>query len=209
MKLLYPRNLVERLYSGKNAERYEDNRSQSEKWKFEEESLILILSGLPSEQIKTLADIPVGTNRFAERLDAVEGVQRIYCVDFSVDMLAQAINRQRPKQVFLKHDLLEAPPKIFCNTAISFRFLNLFSFADVTKIMKNIADILEVNLILSIRIADQAYSHGDILERKIHIHGRNEFECLVSNLGFSIKKELHHPDEKGGRYYVMHLVKNA
>jgi hypothetical protein len=209
MKSHFTKSLVERLYSGKNAEQYEKNRSSSEKWRFEEETLFSILSSLPSDEVKTIADIPVGTNRYADRLEALEVVQRIYCVDFSIDMLTQALRKQRPKQVFLKQDLLHSPPRIACSTVMCLRFLNLFSFSDLAKIMNNIVAVLDFNLILSIRLADELYSHGDILEKKIHIHGRAEFTNLVNDLGLAIRKEAYYPDMKGGQYFMMHLIKKS
>lgn len=209
MKNFLRKSLVDRFYTGKRAVQYEAGRNSSDKWRFEEESLMDLFSGLTDSEVETVADIPVGTNRFAEFLETRAEVRRVYCVDLSIDMLAQAMSRQTSKQVFLRHDILRSPPNLSCGTAISFRFLNLFPFDEVRTILKNIAAITANNMIISVRLADEVNLHGKILAGKVHLHGRDEFNGLLSELGFFVKTEYYHADRKGGRYYVLHAVRSV
>lgn len=209
MRNLFKKSLVDRFYTGKRAEQYETKRSRSDKWRFEEESLMTLFSDLPNSEVDQVADIPVGTNRFAEFLESRDAVRRIYCVDLSIDMLAQAMNRQTRKQVFVQHDVLRSSPNLASDTTISFRFLNLLPFDEVEKALKNIAAFTMTNMIISVRLADPASRHGDVIADKIHLHGHDEFYDLISELQFSVERELYHPDDKIGRYQVFHLIRTG
>lgn len=209
MKNFLRKSLISRFYTGKPALQYESRRNRSEKWSFEEKSLIGLFSDLEESEVAEVADIPVGTNRFGDFLERHPGVRRVYCVDLSIDMLVQAMNRQTPKQVFMRHDLLDSPPHFNCDTAISFRVLNLFPFGEIQKILRNIASVTATNIILSVRLADGLSHHGDILAGKVYLHGHVEFYRLISEIGFSVKAECYHPDNKGGRYCVLHAVRNT
>ena len=88
-------------------------------------------------------------------------------------------------------------------------FFNLFPFDAARKILRNIAAVTATNIIISIRLSDTSTRHGDVLADKIHIHGHDEFHGLISELRFSVKTEHYHPDNKGGRYYVVHAVRSS
>lgn len=207
LRSLLRKNLIDRYYSGARANRYEEARSRSSKWQFEEKSLIGIINKLPKSEIEKIADIPVGTNRFSDLFESCNDIKRVYGIDLSVDMLAQAMIKPGHKYLFLRHDIISSPPAVMCDTAACFRFLNLFDFKTVESILKNISEFCRSNLILSVRLVEDQGSHGKVLKGKIHLHHSAAFYQALIEAGFQMKDKLYFSDEKGGDYYVLHAVR--
>ena len=199
--------LISKFYSRDRAEKYESVRNRSEKWAFEEKELIRFLEKLPKAEIETILDVPVGTNRFSDVFESMDDVRTVYGMDLSVDMLSQAIGKPSSKHLFLRHDIISGSPDITCDTAVCFRFLNLFPFKDVELIFQNIAQTSRFNIILAVRLTEEASEHGNVLQQKIHLHYSKNFYELIEAVGFQVKEKRRFIDRKGGEYYVMHAIR--
>lgn len=202
------KGLIGRHYSGKKAEQYE-RRSKTERWKFEHDTLLDMLVGLPPEELAHIADIPVGTNRFVEQLDDNASVKVVYGMDYSVDMLQQCLAKPSGKYLYARHDIVASAPAITADTVICFRFLNLFPFSDIERIVTNLAQVARVNLIFTIRLLEDPTQHGTVLDDKIHLHSSDRFFELLGKCGLEVKDSRGFDDAKQGDYFVMHTVKNT
>ncbi|MEM6389101.1 MAG: hypothetical protein AAF825_04600, partial [Pseudomonadota bacterium] len=202
-------SLIESYYEGRNVDEYEAKRRTNPKWSFEESSLETVIAGLSSDEKRTIADVPVGTNRFYQFLDADPDVKIVYCIDYSADMLTASMTRSSAKFFYSKADMIEGGTPIRAGTVISYRFLNLFDFATIEKILRNLCATAELNLIFSIRLAVTTEEAGTVYQDKIHVHDRSQFEAALASHGFKIAWEQARADEKPGAYHIMHARRMA
>lgn len=201
------KNLIGTYYSGSAARQYEATRSRSKKWAFEEESIKSFFAELPLSEVSTIADIPVGTNRFSSFFETQESIKKVYGIDLSADMLSQAKAKRAEKYQFFQHDISLSPPKIACDTAVCFRFLNLFKSRDIEVMLENIAYVVKYNLILSVRLVNDSFIGEKVLDKKIYLHNSTNFYKILDNVGFTVRKRVSFLDSKGGEYFVILAVK--
>lgn len=197
-------SLIDRLYKGQNVATYEASRRNNPKWSFEESGVKTVLDGLAPEEKTSVADIPVGTNRFYHLLDSDADIKIVYCVDYSEDMLTASMARSSGKFFYSKADMVNDGTPIVADTLVSVRFLNLFDFAIIEKIVANLCASTRLHFITSIRLASTDEEKDTIYEDKIHIHDPARFDaCLTAN-GFETVWKEGRKDEKPGEYFILH-----
>lgn len=201
--------IVSRYYSGGKAEGYEAARSGSARWEFERESLESIfrdsISGVDRYEV---IDVPIGTNRFFEFFNSLACVSAVHGVDLSDDMLAIARTKECHSYEFHKWDIVRSPLQFRAHVSVCFRFLNLFAFADLVRIIGNIAESTDRFIVLSVRLVETE-KEGKIIENKVYLHQRNMFLDVVGQAGFKVVCEMSMTDNKPGTYYVLCLEREA
>lgn len=201
-------SLIDKYYRGKSVTAYEDKRKRNPKWTFEEHGLETALSSIQAREKKTIGDIPVGTNRFYQLLNDDANIELVYCIDYSADMLTASMERSSSKFFYSKCDMIEEGTPIVADTVISFRFLNLFDFPTIEKILGNLCAASRRNLIFSIRLAATPEEVDTVFQNKIHIHSRERFEESLATNDFAIAWQEGRKDEKPGEYFIVHARRN-
>jgi hypothetical protein len=188
-------------YSGSKVEKYEIDRSKNPKWKFENESFQLFFNKIINE-VKIIVDAPVGTGRFIAMIEPFIENRKIYCMDYSEDMLKESANKTKSKNfIFLKHDLVchevsYTPDLVLCS-----RFLNLINWNDCQKVLRNILGPTKKYALLNVRLSD---SPDEVIkiENKINVHSKKKFISVVNSMGFEIVDQKSFQDSKAGTYFT-------
>lgn len=212
MKLasFFPTGLIKRYYSGRLVDRYEKSRKSSKRWKFENDAFREFLDKIVAHNSElVVADIPVGTNRFYQDLEASSKVCSVYGLDLSADMLREASKKPATKYQYLAHDIVTDSVPFHADLVICFRFLNLFSMTDVTKIIKHLADCCTSDMLFSVRLVDDSQHGATIEDGKVYLHGETTFYSAFEGLGLSVKEKRCFEDSKQGLYYVVWAKKTA
>jgi ubiquinone/menaquinone biosynthesis C-methylase UbiE len=130
--------VVGNVYRGRIAEKYEQARSESKRWKNEHASVERLLQTIPD--FSSVLDIPFGTGRFFPIYEARNF--NVTAADISLEMMAQF---DEPELVTIvqadARDLSRFSPKQF-EASVCVRFLqNIVSKADASIILKELARV--------------------------------------------------------------------
>lgn len=162
-------------YSGKVAAEYLARRVGSEKWRFEQDS---VLGFLRQMQPLSILDVPIGTGRFvADYPAAWTGM------DSSADMLDQA---DASVQKIVCDVLSEESPEFDCSfdMALCIRFLNWLDIEDVEFMLRKLRRWASF-AVVSISTADEAH----VRHTGANIFSHDQAAMAIQGAGFSIVGE--------------------
>ncbi|MEJ6390307.1 hypothetical protein [Gymnodinialimonas ulvae] len=196
-------------YRGSLVKSYEKSRKNNPKWAFEEDTLRTVMNAIDPSEKRIVADIPVGTNRFYQFLDDDPEIKIVHCIDNSVDMLIESMMRTSSKFFYSRCDMIDEGTPIVSDTVISYRFLNLFDFNTIEKILANLCHSSRRNLIMTIRLSESHEESGSVFQNKIHIHSRARFDEALAANDFEPVWEKGYADEKPGEYFTLHARRNG
>jgi len=193
------------------ADQYEKERSKIQKWIFEQDTISMLIRrcvDIHPMLIKSIMDIPVGTNRFSKLIMETPQIEKAYGVDYSEDMLAIARKKNADKFEFIKHNIFSCSLEYTVDIILCIRFLNLFNWEIANNAIRNISAMARKYFILSIRLVCKDYSNSRYIENKIFLHNDFDFYNTLQSLSLSIVSNYtYFSDTKPGTYNIFLLQK--
>lgn len=187
-------NIINKLYSGKKSLNYEKNRN-NQKWKFEQENVELFLK--KNQDIFSILDAPIGTNRFGKIIDKLNYIKIFHGLDLSDDMLLQSKKKNTKKLYIKKHNIINQKIELNFDLLIMIRFLNLIPQRDFINTLENILPNIKKYFIITLR-HDKKYQ---FIENKIYIQDFSIFKNIVKKYQFKISS-LEYKDNKLGTFSI-------
>jgi len=193
--------LIQKHYSGSEAKLYEHNR-KNKKWQFEKK---VVENFIKSKQdISSIADAPLGTNRFGDLIDQQKNIKKFYGYEYSDDMIKFATSKSNKKLSVIKHDLINHCIKNSVDALLMIRMLNLVTAEDMEKILLNTLPKVQKYFVCTLR-HDSKYQY---IENKIHIQELEKFNNILNKFGF-IEIQKHNLNEpRKGNYTIIVASKN-
>jgi ubiquinone/menaquinone biosynthesis C-methylase UbiE len=200
------KSLVKKYYSGYRALRYEKNREKGMKWAFEDNFVTSRINNLPG--VRTVADAPVGTNRFYALWEDLAEITMVSGYDYSTKMIEISKTKFSTKMRFEKIDLLdpEMQLQVKYDLVLSLRFFNLISFDDVWVSFANLVKLTQRYLMISIRLQD-VLDESQLIENKIFVHNYKRFMDMMESNGVIQVESERFIENRMGVYYMMLLKK--
>lgn len=199
-------NIIEKYYKDKNAKNYEEGRSKSSKWQFEEDTLEAVIRNIKDE-IDSIIDAPVGTGRFIPLYKKELKGKKIHLLDYSDDMLKISSKRKglfnSNKFELLKHDLINNPLNIKADLCVCYRFLNLFEWKDSERAVENLLKSTKKYAVFSIRLVDDKFKGNKFIENKIYLQLEKNFAEIIDRNNFHIIEVFDFTDDREGNYKVL------
>ncbi len=187
-------SIINKLYSGKKSLNYEKNRS-NQKWKFEQENVELFLK--KNQDIYSILDAPIGTNRFGKIIDKLNNIKIFHGLDLSDDMLLQSKKKNTKKLYIKKHNIINQKIELNFDILIMIRFLNLIPQKDFINTLENILPNINKYFILTLRHDKKL----QFIENKIYIQDFLIFKNIVKKYQFKISS-LEYKDNKLGTFSI-------
>lgn len=192
--------LILEHYTGDMAKTYESGRKRKPKWQKEQQIVEDFIA--TNENIKTVIDAPLGTNRYGLFLERCSHVKIVYGYEYADDMIAEAKKTISTKLEIFKHDLVNEKIKERADLSIIMRMLNLFDEENTIKILKNILEATETYSLVGLRYWKQSPEH---IENKITIQNFDAISNAIHESGFKITNESKIAEERDGQYSVFTL----
>lgn len=190
-------------YRSAGAADYEERRHGDPKWQFERDCVRRVLETYAS-RIDSVLDAPVGTGRFLELYEHLHEDTRVYGLDYSEDMLGVARARTASSRVVLQQqDIINQPIDIRADLVVCCRFLNLMSWQDAEKALRNLFAAARRLLVLAIRTVEDDYAGPELLDGKIHLHRRSSFVRMCQENGIEILRTEHFDTDRTGDYCMV------
>lgn len=186
-------------YLGEKVETYESDR-KNDKWKFEQKFVENFIKN--HDDIESIIDAPIGTNRFNEIINESNNILNFIGLDLSTDMLSKSESKKNKKLKLLKYDLINQRCTLSADLVLIIRMLNLFSTEISIKIIDNLLPSAKKYCIATLR-HDRTYSY---IENKIHIHPIEKILKVIldHNFEYSI---FDYKDNRQGNFSILLMTK--
>lgn len=194
--------IIRKHYTGNQAKNYEFGRRNNKKWLAEQTVVEDFI--LHNNDVNTVIDAPLGTNRYGLFLEKCPHVKKVYGYEYSDDMIIEAKKTVSTKLEIFKHDLINEQIQERADLSIIMRMLNLFDEDASTKILENILQVTEKYCILSLRYWSQS---PKFIEGKITIQNLHKMKDIINKSGFGIISEKMINDNREGQYSIFTLEK--
>jgi SAM-dependent methyltransferase len=181
-------------YYSDHARKYLEERLKQPYWPVEQDSVKALLACVPDGS--SVLDVPFGTGRFLAHY--LEKGMQVRGLDISTEMLEVAREYWGNKFSSCSVDIGSAVAMPYedrsFDVVVSFRFLqSIITFADVRKVLKEVARVTRRYAILQIRIRDGGVpkkvepSDGEIMGNKMYFH---DVLNLLSDSGLYVTKVI-------------------
>lgn len=194
--------VIRKHYTGNAAQHYEAGRKNNPKWMTEQKVVEDFVR--MNQDITTVIDAPLGTNRYGMFLEGQTHIEKVLGYEFADDMIKEAEKSISSKLVIYKHDLVNSPIKEYADLSIIMRMLNLFDEDNSTRILNNILCATKKYCILSLR---HWLNEPTYIENKIWVQNLHAMEYVINQAGFDIIAEKEIQDKRSGQYSIFTLEK--
>lgn len=184
-------------YTGEVARLYEQKRSNSWKWKFEQDAVQELLK---QANAKSVLDVPVGTGRFIAHYQS-EGLYATG-MDISADMLYQA--RLKGSIEFIQGDLFALNGDRQWDVVVCVRFLNWLQLDEMETALAALRNAAKKFVVISLSTSKPGSVHG---ARGTVIPGISFAMGMIERSGFKIVKCISKELKTGAAHNMMLLEK--
>ena len=192
--------LIEEHYTGHKAQTY-NNRSNNHKWGFEQRIVETFIR--EHEDVETIIDAPLGTNRFSLVIENSSHIKSVDGYEYSDDMIAEARKPISSKLKIHKWNLVTDAIEKKGDLSLIIRMLNLFPEEQSLSILNNILVATEKYSIVTLRC--WAQPHKLTADNKIHVQNEQRFVQEINDLGFRIIDERFTSTVVDGTYKIFIL----
>jgi|TARA_Y100000289_G_scaffold65237_1_gene78448 hypothetical protein len=194
--------VIKKHYTGNAAELYVARRQNNPKWQMEQSVVEDFVSD--TQDISTVIDAPLGTNRYGIFLEGQDHITKVSGYEFADDMIKEAEKIKSTKLHIHKHDLVNNPITEKADLSIIMRMLNLFPQNRSEQILNNVLCATEKYCILSLRHWPKKPA---LIDGKVWIQNLTEiFDIFLANNFYVIgKKDV--KDKQRGQYSIFTLRK--
>ena len=194
--------IIKKHYTGNAAELYVSRRKNNPKWSTEQSVVENFVS--ENQDISTVIDAPLGTNRYGMFLEDQAHITKVSGYEFADDMIKEAEKIKSSKLHIHKHDLVNNPITEEADLSIIMRMLNLFNENHSEHILNNVLCATKQYCILSLRHWPKKPA---LIDGKIWIQNLTTmFDIFLGN-GFYVVGKKDVQDKQQGQYSVFTLRK--
>lgn len=202
IRKMYDKSLIDEHYTGGKAQSYDSGRNKNPKWKFEQDCVEQFIKN--HDDISTVIDAPLGTNRFADVLSGSDHIEKVYGYEYADDMILESEKKSFSKLSIYKHDLLNKRIDISADLGLCIRMLNLFPEHESLHILDNILQACNKYCILSIRVWDK---EPKLLDGKVWVQNESKFDAFIDEKGWTVTDKEYIRTNLAGRYKMFTLTK--
>lgn len=190
--------LVKNHYTGSNAKNYDSGRNRNPKWKSEQRAVEEFIRN--NEDVTSVIDAPLGTNRFNSVIQTTDRITKFYGYELSDDMISEAKKHISSKLEIFKWDLVNKPIDKQADLTLSIRMLNLLPEKQSLAILENVLNASSKYSIFTLRCWDK---EPTVLSGKIHVQRQAPFFDMVEECGFKITNVEDVSTEAAGDYKII------
>lgn len=200
-------DLIDKFYMGSNAIDYDNKRTSSDKWKFENQTAISYLEEFPPSTSLTVLDAPVGTCRFIELYNTNSKIVSVTGLDYSSDMLDVASTKGCSKLHLQQHDLINDKVTGRYDIILCYRLLNLIPLTEAIQVLKNVLPCVEIGGLITVRTINSS-TPLHLGDRK-YLQPINDIKQTFFQLGFTIRRVHLFVDKANGNYHIFDISRDV
>ena len=194
--------VIKKHYTGNAAELYVTRRQNNPKWQTEQSVVEDFIS--ENQDIVTVIDAPLGTNRYGEFLEGQDHITKVSGYEFADDMIKEAEKIKSSKLHIHKHDLVNNTITEEADLSIIMRMLNLFDENNSKHILNNVLCATKKYCILSLRHWPKKPA---LIDGKVWIQNLTTIYDVFLTNNFYVIGKNDVKDKQRGQYSIFTLRK--